>query len=82
MVHSGSHRDADLFALMKASSSLAATSARNGSGLVASRYARIDAVVLVSLPGRQLQALAYAKATRPDTLTALTVATGRLRFSS
>ena len=38
---------------------------------------RIDAVVLVSrLDLPTLQALAYAKATRPDTLTALTVATG------
>ena len=38
---------------------------------------RIDAVVLVSrLDQPTLQALAYAKATRPDTLTALTVATG------
>jgi amino acid transporter len=38
---------------------------------------RIDAVVLVSrLDLSTLQALAYAKATRPDTLTALTVATG------
>ncbi len=38
---------------------------------------RIHAVVLVShLDQPTLQALAYAKATRPDTLTALTVATG------
>jgi hypothetical protein len=38
---------------------------------------RIDAVVLASrLDLPTLQALAYAKATRPDTLTALTVATG------
>jgi amino acid transporter len=38
---------------------------------------RIQAVVLVSrLDLPTLQALAYAKATRPDTLTALTVATG------
>jgi hypothetical protein len=38
---------------------------------------RIDAVVLVSRPDQPtLQALAYAKATQPDTLTALTVATG------
>jgi hypothetical protein len=38
---------------------------------------RIDAVVLVSrLDLPTLQALAYAKASQPDTLTALTVATG------
>ena len=44
---------------------------------------RIQAVVLVSrLDLPTLQALAYAKATRPDTLTALTVAPRRRRFSS